>query len=205
MTYDYTPTARNSQSSNTPLDFSSAENAVTLKDIHTLFQKDERFSIKKEYESPATLKIEKLQYTGPLVQPNSLKIEIDVFQNVLLPPQWRVYENVWGVAAGVRVMDIQKICAEKIRAMSDRARYRDFYDLFLLLEKYPMNLSRVVGILQQKEIRQPITKARIKENWRIIGTQKNAEMDQMNYARRVSDEQLAALIEQLPFEVISKP
>ena len=50
------------------------------------------------------------------------------------------YNNVWGLDFEVLVMDIREICAEKIRAMSDRARYRDFYDLFLMAEKYHPNM-----------------------------------------------------------------
>jgi hypothetical protein len=42
--------------------------------------------VKKDYVSWATIKIEKLQYSGPLGQPNSLKVEIDFLQNVILPP-----------------------------------------------------------------------------------------------------------------------
>ena len=45
-------------------------------------------------------------------------------------------------------MDIKEIAAEKIRAMSDRARYRDFYDLFLILEKYWLNLNEIVGLIE---------------------------------------------------------
>lgn len=39
----------------------------------------------------------------------------------------------------VRVMDIREITAEKIRAMSDRIRYRDFYDFAMILKKLAIN------------------------------------------------------------------
>lgn len=73
------------------------------------------------------MKIEKLRYIGPLIQPNFSKVEIDFLQNVLLPPKTLKYHNVWGVDFTIKVMDIREICAEKIRAMNDRARYRDFF------------------------------------------------------------------------------
>jgi len=82
--------------------------------------------------SPATFKIEKLQYLGPLGQSNSLKIEIDYLQNVILPPIEIDYQNIYGVKTKTRVMDIREIVAEKIRAMSDRARYRDYYDFVMI-------------------------------------------------------------------------
>ncbi|MBI5755028.1 nucleotidyl transferase AbiEii/AbiGii toxin family protein [Candidatus Peregrinibacteria bacterium] len=181
------------------LDFSSNQKSLTLEEVKNIFIGTDYLSIKKEYLSGATIKIEKLQYTGPLVQPNSLKVEIDFLQNVLLPPQILPYKNVWGINCTVRVMNLKEIVAEKIQAMNDRARYRDFYDLFLLLEKYPLNLREIVGYIQQKEIRKPISKANIQKNWMIIGTQKEMEMMQIYYSRAIDDQQIQEMIEGLPF------
>lgn len=181
------------------LDFSANQKPLTLEVVRAVFASADYLSIKKEYLSGATVKIEKLQYTGPLIQPNSLKVEIDFLQNVLLPPQVLKYNNIWGIECLVRVMDIKEIAAEKIRAMSDRARYRDFYDLFLLLEKYSLDLAEIVDYIKQKEIRKPITKTSIQNNLRIISTQKETEMMQIYYSRAVDDEQIKAMIESLPF------
>lgn len=184
------------------LDFSANQKPLTLEEVREIFAPIDYLTIKKDYLSGATIKIEKLQYAGPLIQPNSLKIEIDFLQNVLLPPQIMPYKNVWGIDCMVRVMDIKEIAAEKIRAMSDRARYRDFYDLFLLLEKYPLDLAEIVGYVKQKEIRKPITKANIQKNFVVIGTQKKTEMAQIYYSRTIEDEQILTMIEQLPFTEI---
>lgn len=184
------------------LDFSSNQKPLTLSAVQAVFASTDYLNIKKEYLSGATVKIEKLQYTGPLIQPNSLKVEIDFLQNVLLPAQTMPYKNVWGIDCVVRIMDIKEIAAEKIRAMSDRARYRDFYDLFLLLEKYSLDLTEIVGYIKQKEIRKPITKVSIKNNWIVIGTQKEAEMMQIYYSRNIHDEQMKTMIESLPFAEI---
>ena len=143
------------------LDFSSNREKISLEDIRKIFSDIPFLTIKKDYISEATIKIEKLQYAGPLVLPNSLKIEIDFMQNVFLSPVSLRYNNVWGLDFKVLVMDVREICAEKIRAMSDRARYRDFYDLFLLAEKYNPDMNEVVSIIGKKEIRKPITKIRI--------------------------------------------
>ena len=139
----------------------------------------------------------------PLIQPNSLKVEIDFLQNVLLPPQTLAYHNVWGLDFTVAVMDIKEICAEKIRAMSDRARYRDFYDIYLLMEKYQLDLDEVVTCVKQKEIRRPITKASIQTNWQVIATEKEQEMDQIYYSKQVEDSQIEKLITSLPFDSIT--
>lgn len=185
------------------LDFSSNKTPLPLEDIRKIFDNIDYLNIKKDYQSSATIKLEKLQYTGPLIQPNSLKIEIDFLQNALLPPQTLVYHNVWGVDFTVAVMDIKELCAEKIRAMSDRARYRDFYDIYLLLEKYQLDLDEIVSYTKQKEIRRSITKASIQTNWKVIATEKEQEMGQIYYSKQVEDSQIEALIENLPFDSIT--
>ncbi len=184
------------------LDFSSKSKSVSLDDVRQMFANEDYLRIKKDYFSNATIKIEKLQYSGLLALPNSLKVEIDYLQNVLLPAKELKYSNVWGVDFFVKVMDIKEIAAEKIRAMSDRARYRDFYDLFLILEKYCLNLDEIIGYVQEKEIRQPIAKVSIKKNWAIIGTQKEAEMNQIHYVRQIDDQEIEKMINSLPFDTI---
>jgi len=185
------------------LDFSSNKTPLPIEDIRKIFDNINYLSIKKDYLSNATIKIEKLQYTGPLIQPNSLKVEIDFLQNVLLPPQTMTYHNVWGVDFTVAVMDIKEICAEKIRAMSDRARYRDFYDIYLLLKKYQLDLNEIVSYVKKKEVRRPITKASIQTNWKVIATEKEQEMGQIYYSKQVEDDEIEELISNLPFDSIT--
>jgi len=187
------------------LDFSSNQVPVSLNNLRNIFNKAHYLNIKKDYLSKATVKIEKLQYTGPLIQPNSLKVEIDFLQNVVLPPQTLTYCNVWGVDFTVQVMDIKEVCAEKIRAMSDRARYRDFYDLALILKEYPINLKEIIQLVKQKEIRQPISKANIKANPEIIKTQKEKEMSQIYYLRKVNDTTIKEMVRSLPLISLKTP
>ncbi|MBU1085418.1 nucleotidyl transferase AbiEii/AbiGii toxin family protein [Patescibacteria group bacterium] len=184
------------------LDFSSNQTSLLIEEVRNIFDHIDYLSIKKDYLSKATIKIEKLQYIGPLIQPNSLKVEIDFLQNVLLPPQTLVYHNVWGVDCMVAVMDIKEICAEKIRAMSDRARYRDFYDFYLLLEKYQLDLKEIISYVKQKEIRRSITKASIQTNWKVIATEKEQKIDQIYYSKQVEASLIETLINGLPFDTI---
>lgn len=180
------------------LDFSANQKPVSLPEVRQMLAGVDYLQIKKDYISPATIKIEKLQYIGPLLQPNSLKVEIDFLQNVVLPPQILSYHNVWGVEFNVRVMDIREICAEKVRAMSDRARYRDFYDMLLVLDAHDIDLRAVVELVKRKEIRHTITKASIGKNWQIVLTEKEKEMDQIYYSRHVGDAEIEKMISSLP-------
>jgi len=97
------------------------------------------------------LKIERLQYQGFFGQPGNIKLEIDHCQNVVLPSVRNNYKNVWGVDSTPLVMDKREICAEKIRATSQRARYRDFYDLYFLIEKLKVNFKDSVALLEKKK------------------------------------------------------
>jgi len=180
------------------LDFSSNKSILKLEDVRQIFAGVDFLKIKKDYLSNATIKIEKLQYIGPLLQPNSLKVEVDFLQNVLLPSVKMKYNNVWGLDFEVNVMNIKEICAEKIRATNDRARYRDFYDLFLIINSYPINLEEIVKFVRHKEIRKIISKANILSNWSVVGTQKEKEMRQIFYSRKVDDTQIQKMIENLP-------
>ena len=186
------------------LDFSTNQKPVGLEAVRNIFAGTEYLSIHKDYLSDATAKIEKLQYVGPLIQPNSLKVEIDFLQNVFLPPRKMRYHNVWGIDFEVNVMDIREICAEKIRAASDRMRYRDFYDLFLILEKYQLDLGEIVSYVKRKEIRSPITKTNIKNNWQAAGAQGEMEMTRIYYSRKIKNEAIETMIDSLPFSEIFK-
>jgi len=185
------------------LDFSTGGEAVSLEEIREVLTAAEFLEIRKDYQSDATIKIERLLYTGPLGHPNSLKVEIDFKQNVLLPPQHLSYQNVWGVDFPVRVMDAREICAEKIRAMSERARYRDFYDLYMLLETRSIELGEVAGYAEQKEMRQPISKESIRRNWQILAAQKGSEAQQIYLSQPIDDRQIESLIDEMPFETLT--
>ena len=111
------------------LDFTSLDAKISIDEIANVLESDGTFLVNKSHKSDFTIKIEKLQYSGLLGQPGNIKVEIDHHQNVALPGITRTYINVWNVTVSTLVMDPREICAEKIRAVSQRARYRDFYDL----------------------------------------------------------------------------
>ena len=185
------------------LDFSSGQQPISLKEVRGVLASLDNLEIKKQYQSKTTIKIERLLYTGPLNHPNSIKVEIDFYQNVLLPVKTLSYRNIWGLEFPVRVMDIREICAEKIRAMSDRARFRDFYDIFLILEKHQLNLEEITGYMRRKEIRQPISKKKIIKNWEITKDQKESEKKIIFYSQPVEDQQIKEMIHRLPFNIIT--
>ncbi len=186
------------------LDFGSLDKTIKPEDVKAVLEQYDSLVIKKEYVSNATIKLEKVQYAGPLGMPNSLKLEIDYLQDVILPAQVLDYHNAWKVETKVSVMDIREICAEKTRTISDRARYRDFYDLFLILEKYPFDMDEILSLVRRKEIRKPITKESIFANWKLVQKDKEQEARIIYYSRPVPNEKIETMLEKLPFTVIKK-
>ena len=180
------------------LDFSSGQQSISFKEVQKVLTSVDYLTIKKHYQSTATIKIERLLYTGPLGFPDSIKVDIDVLQNVLLPVQEISYRTAWGIEFPVRVMDIREICAEKIRAMSDRARYRDFYDMYLILKTHKLDLQEILGYVRQKEIRKPITRASILQNWKMTEEQKEIEKKAIYYSQPIEDSLIEEMLYNLP-------
>lgn len=184
------------------LDFSSVQQPISFEEVQKVLTSVDYLTIKKHYQSTAAMKIERLLYTGPIGFPNSLKLDIDLLQNVLLPVQEIIYRTAWGIEFPVRVMDIREICAEKIRAMSDRARYRDFFDMYLILKTHQLDLREILGYVHQKEIRKPITKASILRNWKLTGEQKEAEKQAIYYSQPIEDSLIEGMLKGFPgFEI----
>lgn len=196
----YLPQSRFSED----LDFTSLDKNLRGQTVMDIFAPFPFFEIKKIYTSDATIKIERLKYSGILDQANSLKFEIDFKQNVILASKEMAYRNVWGLDVHVNVMDIREIYAEKLRAMSDRARYRDFYDFILITREYQPDLIDTIHLVAQKEVRKPISKESILNNWKIVSKTRRDEIDLVYYKQDVSnDEQgMESLLKKLKFDII---
>ena len=185
------------------LDFSCSTDKIEPEEIKSIFEKYDFLEAKKDYVSWATIKIEKLQYSGPLSQPNSLKVEIDFLQNVILPPLEIDYQNIYGVKTKVRVMDIREILAEKIRAMSDRARYRDYYDFVMITKKLKVEIDEAINLVKQKEIRKTISKENILNNWKLAKLDKQEDLQNIYYTEEIEDKEINKEIDKFDFEPIN--
>lgn len=185
------------------IDFSCRiRGGVTLDDVRAVMETGGLFEVRKVFTSPATIKIERLRYDGILEQPGAIKVEIDHLQNVLLPPVSLPYRNVWGLDVALPVMDIREIAAEKLRAACQRARYRDFYDLCLILETYRLLIAELTELLRQKEVRRPITSEGLRENWQRVVSEFVPGSEQIAYTREIDQAQITALLEGITFDPI---
>lgn len=171
------------------LDFQTKE-TITEDDLRQVFEPFDFLEIKKSYQSNYTLKIERLKFTGPLGQANSIKLDVDLTQELVLPAEKAEYENVFGVPVTVSAMALQEICAEKIRAVNERARYRDFYDLVMVMKNNEFSPKEILEILMQKELRKPLSKESILENLEIASEAKNSGAENLYYREEISDAEL---------------
>lgn len=187
------------------LDF-TAVSAITLEEIKGVLTAHDFLEVKESFESDFTIKINRLRYVGPLVNPNSLKIEIDFAQNVVLAARDTKYKNVYGVETLVRVMDLREILAEKIRAASGRARYRDFYDIAMIFESHSIEVGEILDLVRKKEIRETISQRSMLQNWEIAKQEKEKGVDLIVYTKEVAEEKIIESIKRFgPFEIRKTP
>jgi predicted nucleotidyltransferase component of viral defense system len=184
------------------VDFTSSRQDLALADVKSALERDGRFEVRKEYVSTATIKIERLRYPGILGQSGAIKVEIDQVQSVVLPPQVLPYRNVWNLPIDLPVMDIREICAEKIWAASQRSRYRDFYDLFLIFEAFPLEFADILTLVRQKEVRRVISSDAIHANWRRAAQEFADGFDLVPYARTIADADLGEFVTGIQFDPI---
>lgn len=187
------------------LDFTSLVKNIRTEDIKKVLTEKSLFEIKKEYKSKATLKIERLKYNGILETPNSIKVEIDCFQNVVLPSVRRKYKNAWGIVFDVNVMDPIEICAEKLRACNDRFRYRDFYDLYMMAKTLNLNIKKAIALIPKKEIRKPFSKKNIINNLNLALNEISKGDDTVIYKKSISKRNITEFFNCLTLPTIETP
>ena len=168
-----------------------------LRQLEEILGEHDFLEVRKSRLSDHTMKVERLSFTGPLGQPNSMKIEVDMDQVVILPPREVAYENVWRVDTKVMVMDIREICAEKIRAANERARYRDFYDLYMILERFEIDMGMVGELMARKESRAPLSRDSIEANWRVALGEKEKDGSRVFYLEEIPDLRIEDMLDRL--------
>ncbi|MDY6795773.1 MAG: nucleotidyl transferase AbiEii/AbiGii toxin family protein [Actinomycetota bacterium] len=184
------------------LDFTYAgdhpgDGAEILREMEGILEEHDFLSVRKSRVSDFTIKIERLSFTGPLGQPNSMKVEVDIDQVVVMPPRENIYGNVWRVDTRVMVMDIREMCAEKIRAANERARYRDFYDLYMILERFEIDMGEVSELIARKESRAPLSKSSIEANWTVALGEKEKDGSRIFYLQEVPDSRIEEMLDRL--------
>ena len=184
------------------LDFTSFEKEISMDELITVLESDGTFRVNKKYQSDFTIKIERLQYQGLLGQPGNIKVEVDRHQKVALRGMNKDYSNNWRVTTQPLVMDPLEVCSEKIRATAQRARYRDFYDLYLLVNELDIDIEKSIKLLRKKEIRTPVTPENIEVNWKIAQEQMERDIGSIYISKEIPSSEIDLLINNIQFDDI---
>ncbi len=104
-----------------------------------------------------------------------------------------------------RVMDLREILAEKLRAASGRARYRDFYDIAMILDTHQMDFGEILDLVRQKEIRTTISQESMLRNWEIAKQEKGKGVGLIVYAKEISEEKIQESVKSIGPLKIRKP
>lgn len=87
--------------------------------------------------------------------------------------------------------------------MSDRARYRDFYDMYLLVRELDIDFDEVVALLRRKEIRQPVRRENVLTNWQVAQRFKSEDMATILVKEPVADALIFEMIAGFDFAPIA--
>lgn len=99
-----------------------------------------------------------LRYVGPLPAGGSVKVDITIREQFVFPlearPVLRAYEEFSDLPDGrvVQAYSLAETASEKVMALADRARNepRDLYDLWYLISREGVELSRLVPAITRK-------------------------------------------------------
>ncbi|MBM4460438.1 MAG: nucleotidyl transferase AbiEii/AbiGii toxin family protein [Chloroflexi bacterium] len=79
-----------------------------------------------------SLHLRPISYRGPLGVPGTVEIEVSYREEVLLPPDTVPFHNLFFDSFPVSVMQLDEIIAEKVRALYQRPKPGDLYDLYFI-------------------------------------------------------------------------
>lgn len=100
----------------------------------------------------------RVAYRGPLADPSMPRVRFDltrsepVLDGIARRPVFHAYPDAIPAALTVSTYTIDELFAEKVRALAERTRPRDLYDVVFVLENRPedLNLDRVRELFREK-------------------------------------------------------
>jgi len=132
------------------LDF-TAQAPVSLEAIRPALEILEiQGQIKDVREYHDALTIDRLGFVGPLQHPNSVKVDISLRERIQLPPHQMALTAPYGPPFTVTCMALEEILAEKVRAALMRRVPRDYFDLWLLLQREDITFAVLPDLIRAK-------------------------------------------------------
>lgn len=175
------------------LDFTALD-TISIADLEEVIKPFDFLEIVKYYPSKFALKVERLKFLGLLDQANSIKLDISFDQNLVLPATKTDYRNIFMVPVTVHAMAVEEICAEKLRAINERARYRDFFDLTMVLKNNNFKPEKILEILNKKELRKPLSSESILSNLEIAEEARISGAENLYYRENIDIQEVKTAI-----------
>lgn len=108
------------------LDIDAFKNVLIIKEINS--------EIKKVVRPEASISID-LKYISLLNYPDSIKVDISLREKPLLELKDAVLKSPYFSDFQVKTFQIEEMAAEKLRALVQRKRPRDYFDMWVLLKE----------------------------------------------------------------------
>jgi len=91
------------------------------------------------------------RFTGPLNHPNSINIDINTDEKLLLPAVKMNIKHFYDIPSfAIQTMDLKELTAEKIRSLIQRKKPRDYYDVWYIIKKDKVLLKGMKNLLKKK-------------------------------------------------------
>jgi predicted nucleotidyltransferase component of viral defense system len=138
----------------------------------------------------ATFIIRGFLYRGTAVSAARLRVDVNSGTSIELPPEWLTLSSLYPdlPSFGIKVLAIDEILAEKIRAMVTRKKARDAYDVYYLLKT---GIRPNPGILERK-----MAYYNVKLDARSLSTA-------LEECGRIWDTELRTIVDKLPdFKIV---
>jgi len=102
------------------------------------------FSLKTFHATKGGI-IASIQFMGPLVRKNQLRIDITLSEKLVLGPEWRTVKTEYPDIPEFEVKSyvIKEILIEKIRSIIQRGKSRDYYDVWRLLKEKQFDVNEI--------------------------------------------------------------
>ena len=109
------------------------------------------FSLKTFHATKGSI-IANIQFIGPLVRKNQLRMDITLDEKLVLRPEWRKVTTIYPDLPEfeVKAYDLKEILIEKIRSIIQRGKSRDYYDVWRLLKEKEFDIDEVRELLIRK-------------------------------------------------------
>ena len=124
-----------------PIDFSELKKIIEDKDIDS--------KIKETNKTDNSIKIV-LSYTSVLEYKNSITLDISKREKPILELITKNVSSPYFKDIEVLTFQLEELIAEKIRAIVQRNKPRDFLDLYYILTKSKLDLKKSIEIAKQK-------------------------------------------------------